>query len=978
VPIAFAYPSYLFLLLLIPVIVYFGRRSLAGLDKTRRRLALLVRCASVFLLVLVLAEAQWKDEKDKLEVAFLLDRSRSIPDELRDRSLSAFNKISKEMGRNDLTRLIVFGKDASIEDEFEEAGQSIKRIQSLVGVDQTDIGKALDNALNSFGSGVKKRIVLLSDGNQTSGDATKLAALAQQKGAVVDVVPLTYKLSKEIFVDKVVLPNEVKVGEPYVVRVVLRSLAKTNATLELYEDGQKIATRRLALEPGVRVETFARVLKKTGFFNVRALLKPDKGADHLYQNNKAFGFVYVRGESKVLYVHGQSLEGGTKQLKEAMRSERINFKAITPGELPKDENVLQQYDAILLDNVAKYELTLGQQKAIERSVKNLGLGLIMIGGPDSFGAGGWEDEPPERTPVEKALPVYMEPKQKTVIPSGALAIIMHSCEFAQGNDWGRKVTMKAVQTLSAKDYVGVVYYAMGGSEWRFRMQKATNKNKLKKLIKGMEPGDMPDFDSSMRMAINGLVKTPASMKHMIILSDGDPSPPAPGLLKTCRDNKITITTICIQPHGGARGTEVALMKRIANSTGGKFYYLTSPKALPKIFIKETKRVARPLIRNVEFVPRIAPNSPVIKGFESFPKLYGHVLATPKKTASVVLNTPEKETQPILVHWRYGVGKAVAFTSDASPRWAGSWIKWPGYSSFWGQLVRWVGKDVEDASFQVSTKVTGDSGKIVVDAVNEDGEFIDKLTINGVVATPDGKEKKVILQQIAPGRYSGGFPVGEVGNYTISLLSKGGEEGAQHAVTSGLVFPYSEEFKRTQSDDRLLAEIARLTKGRVVKLDDAIKGLGAFYDHDLVADNTLVAQWTFLMMILMVLFPIDVFLRRVMLDYGKIFGWFGRRFRSTPDDKSAQAANNTLDRLRARKLALRGQELKKFEPTEGLESDIGGGAYHAGSDGSTASSSASSLGSNQGQQDAAPAQADFTSRLLEAKRRAQKDFNDTSE
>jgi uncharacterized membrane protein len=979
VPIAFASPSYLLLLVLVPAIVFFGRRSLAGLDKTRRRLALLVRCSSVVLIVLALAEVQWEDEKDKLEVSFLLDRSRSVPEELRDSSLLAFNEISKSMGQDDLTRLIVFGKDASVEEEFSESGRSVRRIQSLVVPDQTDIEAALDTALNAFGSGVKKRIVLFSDGNETSGDAGKIASLAHQKGVIVDVVPLRYNLTKEIFVEKVVLPSEVKVGEPYIVRVVIRSLTKTTATLELYEDGQRVGQpRRLELEPGVRVEKFARVLKKTGFFNVRALLKPEKGGDHLYQNNKAFGFVYVRGESKVLYIYGQnSTSQGTRQLKDAMRLERINFKAIAAAEVPKDENVLQQYDAIILDNVAKYELTLRRQAAIERSVKNMGLGLVMIGGPDSFGAGGWEDEPKERTPIERALPVYMEPKQKTVIPNGALAIIMHSCEFANGNDWGRKVTMKAVQTLSAKDYVGVVFYSMRGSEWCFRMQKANNKKKLKNLIRGMEPGDMPDFDSSMRMAINGLIKTPASLKHMIILSDGDPSPPAPGLLKTCRDKKITITTICIKPHGGPRGTEVSLMKRIANSTGGKFYYLRGPKGLPKIFVKETKRVARPLIRNVQFVPRVATSSPIIKGFESFPKLNGHVLATAKKRASVVLNTPEKESQPILVHWRWGVGKTVAFTSDASPRWAGSWIQWPGYASFWGQLIRWVGKDVEDASFQVSTKVSGDMGKIVVDAINEDGEFIDKLTVNGVVASPDGKEKKVILQQVAPGRYAGEFPVGDVGNYTISLLSKGGDSGVQHAVTSGLVFPYSEEFKRTQSDDRLLSEIARLTGGRVVKLEDALKGDDSFYDHELVADNTMVAQWPFLMLVLLVLFPIDVFLRRVMLDYGRIGAWLVRSFRRQSDDKAVVAASATLDRLRARKLELQGQQLKKFEPTAGLE-DAAGAGYHAGGHGTGAPSAAAASGDGQGasqgsEKGAAPV--DFTSRLLEAKRRAQRDFKD---
>ncbi|MDF1661530.1 MAG: VWA domain-containing protein [Planctomycetota bacterium] len=975
--IAFANPSYLVLLLLIPVIVYFGRRSLAGLDQTRRRLALFVRSLSIIFLVLILAEVQWQDEQDKLEVAFVLDRSRSVPEETRNASLVAFNNINKNMGRHDLSRLIVFGKDAATEQEINEAGQKIKRIQSLVGTDQTNIAKALDSAINSFSPGVKKRIVLFSDGNQTTGDFTALASRAREKGIVVDVVPLSYKLTKEIFVEKVVLPKNVKLNAPYLIRVVVRSLAKTNAVLELYEGGQRIASRRLALEPGVRVETFTRILTKAGFYNVRALLKPEKDSDELYQNNKAFAYVYAKGESKILYVQGEDLdEKPSPHFKTALANVGINFKTIIPAEMPRDENILQQYDAIILDDVAKYELTLKQQAAIARAVKNMGLGLVMIGGPKSFGAGSWQDPPEgapggdgDRFPVERALPVKMEPKQKTVIPTGALAIVMHSCEFPQGNDWGRKVTMKAIQTLSAKDYVGVVYYGMSGSEWRFPMQKAANKNALKRRIQGMEPGDMPDFDSSMRMAVNGLLKVKVSMRHMIILSDGDPSPPAPGLLKTCRDNKITITTICIQPHGGKQGSEVALMKRIATTTGGKFYYLTGPKALPKIFIKETKRVARPLIRNIEFTPRASLKSPIIKGFNKLPKLYGHVMTAPKATASVILNTPEKDTQPILIAWRYGVGKSVAFTSDVKPRWSGAWIQSPVYSAFWGQLVRWVSKDVEDSTFQVATKVEGDTGKIVVDAVDENGEFIDKLTVKGVVTTPDGKEQVVELEQAAPGRYKGEFKVGEVGNYTISLLSKDGKDSVAKAATSGLVFPYSDEFKKTQSNELILTEFAKLTKGRVVTLEEALKGDESFFNHDLNIEESLVPRWEFLMILLMCLFPIDVFIRRVMLDYSKIWSWM-RAFRSS-QPKAVESANQTLDRLRARKLALRGQELKKFEPTNevfGDDASVAGGA---------ASESNTNTGSPAKAEPPKPEEkpADFTSRLLQAKRRAQKDFED---
>lgn len=985
-PISFANPQYLALLLLVPLVVVLGRRSLAGLDRTRRRLALTVRSLLIILVVLALAEVQWRDDKDVLEVALLLDRSKSIPEDLRAKALAVVNEARRHMSaKNDKARLVVFGKDAAVEGELSVDDGPVRQIQSIVGPDQTNLAEGLDYALNSFNAAHKKRIVLISDGNETTGVALKSVELAREKGVVVDVVPLTFDLKEEVFVEKVVLPNEVRVGQPYEVKVVVRSLAKTNATLELFEDGRVVAQRKLELEPGTRVETFARSLDKTGFFTVRALLRAGDGSvasgagrgDTIYQNNQAFGFVYVRGESKVLFVHANGGEG-TETLKTALSLERVNFEELPAAEVPKDESLLQQYDAILLDNVPKYDLTLAQQQAIERSVKNQGLGLVMIGGPDSFGAGGWEDEPPERTPIEKALPVLMEPKQKSIIPTGALAIIMHSCEFPNGNDMGRKVTMKAIETLSSKDYIGVIQYSMAGCEWTIKMQQAKQKRRLIAKVKGMNPGDMPDFDPSMKMAVSGLQKAKASLKHMIILSDGDPSQPTPNLLKTCRDEKITISTIAIMPHGGARGSEVQLMKRIADSTGGKFYYLKSPQSLPKIFIKETKRVARPLLRNIEFVPRKVAASAIIKGFRDFPALGGHVLASPKKFATTVLETPEKDPQPVLVHWRYGAGKSVAFTSDASPRWAGKWIGWQGYSAFWGQLVRWVSKEVKDANFEVSTKVSGSRGKIAVDAVDEDGNFINALNVEGKVTTPDGREVSVRLRQVGPGRYEGDFEVGEVGNYTISLLSKSKDGAVSSAFTSGLVFPYSEEYKRTRSNDLLLGQIAETTRGRIVPLDKALAGDAGFFNHTLAGQDSLVAQWPFLFLLALVLFPIDVFIRRVMLDYGRMLGWVRRTFLGVAGESKEDAKGSTLDRLRQRKAALRGEQLQKYEVRDGVADEPIDGTRDPASAGATGQTPTSSGGGRAKPEEPAEKPAEFTSRLLAAKRRARKDNQSSSD
>ena len=55
---------------------------------------------------------------------------------------------------------------------------------------------------------------------------------------------------------------------------------------------------------------------------------------------------------------------------------------------------------------------------------------------------------------------------------------------------------------------------------------------------------------------------------------------------------------------------------------------------------------------------------------AMPPLDGYVAASEKTGAEHLLATHRGD--PLLSAWRVGLGKAVAFTSDAKGRWAGSW------------------------------------------------------------------------------------------------------------------------------------------------------------------------------------------------------------------------------------------------------------------------------------------------------------------
>ncbi|MBI3724895.1 VWA domain-containing protein, partial [bacterium] len=803
-PFTFASPRFLLLLLALPLAVWMGKRTLAGLDPWRRRLALGLRLLGILLLTCALAELQWKDVLDTVQVIFVVDQSLSIPKEEQHVALDVINAATKDMDKlRDKAKLIVFGKDARIETSLEK-GSEVLVTSSYISREHTDIQSALRAALGAFDSNVRKRIVLVTDGNETIGDARAGVAQAKLQQARVDVVPLDYSYENEILVDKLVIPAEAKIGEPFKVRVVTNAFKPAKARISLFQEGSQVEVHEVDLTAGANVEMFDMILKKPGFFRVSAVVNAiDSRDDKLYQNNEGNGFVFVKGESSVLYVHRAGDEEAiSRPLVEALEAERLSLTKIPVTHFPQQASGLQVYDAIILDDVPRDAFSQAQLEAIEFAVANEGIGLVMLGGEHSFGCGDWRD-----TPVEKALPVDMDIKEESTIPNGALVIVMHSSELPDANRWAIQVIKASIDTLSRRDQVGLMQYGMmGGVEWVFKLQPAIDKTTLKTLADKLSPGDMPDFDAVFVSALDSLKPAQAAVKHMILLSDGDPSPPRPEVLAAYKQGRITCSTVAFGAHDGRDGAQHNAMKRIASELGGKCYFIDGPQELPKIFTRETQRVRRSLIVNDHFTPRFAQKSEVLKGIDGLPPLEGHVLTEPKPRAEVPLVS--HKGAPILAHWQYGAGKSLAFTSDATNRWAQGWVRWSGFQNFWAQAIRWVSKDVAESPFQVATKVVGETGKVLLDAVDDHGEFIDGLSVEGVVRSPKDERTNVTLRQVGPGRYEGDFPAKEVGAYTVSVLTKNKDGKRQHSFTTGMVFPYSEEFKKLKTDRVLLAALAR--------------------------------------------------------------------------------------------------------------------------------------------------------------------------
>ncbi len=845
---------------------WFQTAGYSGLGGARAVVALLARLSVLGVLILALAEPRIIWRNDGLALVYALDVSDSMGEKVSDQSLGYILKTAGGKPEKDEAGLVVFGRDAAVELP-PRLSFPFEVINARVAKDGTDLAKALSLAAAVVPEDKQGRIVLASDGVETEGNVAGVLDDLKSRHVAVDVLPVQYEYQHEVWLERLDLPRQVKIGETYEASVLLNSLEPGDGKLVLRENDKVIAEQSVHYERGKNRYSLPLYFREPGYYEYVATIEPPAGQDGWQENNTAINFLYLKGEGKVLLVtdpQGDSRDWETlvNALKEAKRLVEVK----SAFEFPRDPMSLMPYDCVVFVNVPADSFDPAQMQSLHDAVYNQGIGFLMVGGKNSFGPGGYH-----RTPVEEALPVDMDIQQKKVLPKGALAIVLHTCEFPEGNVWAKRIAKEAIRVLGAQDEAGVLIFGNKGGggnwgdQWVFPLTPAGEYDRLVTLINQCEPSDMPSFQSIMQMGLAGLKASDAAAKHMIIISDGDPSPPTPDLVQQFVAEKVSVSTVVINPHGGV---DIPSMQALAGVTGGRHYFVMDPNELPSIFIKEAKTLKRSMIQNTTFVPMVEFSSPVLKGIDSMPPLHAYVLTTPKARSITILKGPAKdEINPVLSTWRFGLGTAAAFTSDLSPNWGSDWVQWDKYEAFVKQLMIEISRVEQHSDLNLQTFASGDEGVILVEDYHPQESMLEiQAKING----PHERETALSLKQTGPRRYEGRFPLWGKGRYQVALAGVGA--GRSEQTLGGFVVAYSPEYLRFRSDPITLRQIAERTGGRILSGQETGKDLFSIPREPKETSKSIV-EW--LLILLACLIPLDVGVRRVQLDWSVIRGWFVR-------------------------------------------------------------------------------------------------------
>lgn len=823
-------------LLLLPLLRHWGRTSLVTASDARLRASLIVRCVIFALLVLALSDPRWQALTEEIQVIWLVDASRSVDGEAVKKAADLY-KAGGAHGAKE--SWIAFGG----------RGLTVNAVEGLSEVSreavndrETDLAGALKLAEASFAPGKVKTVALVTDGIETLGDAGALVEQLKRADIRIYSFAAAPPDNPEVLVRAVNAPRQVRAEEPFRVDVEVSSNRETTADVAVFRNGVKVAARSERLQQGTSRFEFTQVLRgDERMAEISAEVKG--GTDTIADNNRSSAIVQTEGLSKVLVLADKPDQ--VRFLAWALKQEGILLDARPAAGAPLALADLQNYDLVILDNVPATSLSREQMALMAAWVRDFGGGLLMTGGDQAFGLGGYY-----RTPVEEILPVRCDFEKENETPSLGIVFVIDRSGSMSGEkiEMAKEAAKASLELLSSRDYAGVVAFD-NEAFWVAELQSAADKGGIAQRISSIQEGGGTNLAPGMELALQALRSSPAKLRHAILLTDGVSTPgPFYELATQMAGEKITVSTVAV---GGDADTQ--LLQQIANWGSGRFYLAEDPRTAPQIFAKETMTASKSAIQEAPFVPISIRPADFLAGvsFENAPFLLGYVTTRPKPTAEVWLGTEKNE--PLLATWRYGLGQAGAWTSDARNRWAVEWLRWEGFGKFWAQLVRKLSRPAAVRKFPVSIEREGGEFVLRADAVDALGRFAGGIEGEAVVSAPDGSGAKIALKKIAPGRFEARWLAAMTGAYHVQVtFTKSGEVVDRQALSATAGYPA--EFLPAAPNVYLLGALANETGGALNPSPSALweDKRRAMEDREL---------WPWLAALALLLFVGDVALKR---------------------------------------------------------------------------------------------------------------------
>lgn len=875
-----------------------SRRRL-GVSRVQWRLALAARLAVVGLLLAALIGITVDRSSDQVATVFVLDASDSLGDGGHGEALRWIEQATQDQPGGTLAGLAVFGGDAQLESTMRsELGVGRPAVQ--VDPSRTDLAGALRLAAAVLPTDSRRRVVLVTDGRATQGDVAAEAERLADDGVVVEFHAVGRAGGSDVAVADLQIPGRVREGERIDIVATLEATDATPARVDLLRDGTQVDTRTVDLVPGRNQIVFSTVAEGSGV--ARYQLRVRAPSDEIAANDMAFGATQIEGPATVLVVEGRP--GGASTLVAALTAAGLQVRTVAATEIPPVDELAGIASTVLVDVDAR-SLAPEHLSALVAATRDLGRGLVTIGGTQSYGLGGYRGSELEALlPVESEI---LDPKRHQTVAE-VLAVdtsgSMGACHCAEGNngvvngnsmvqggvnktDISRAGAARAIESLSQLDEVGVL--AIDSSErWLIDLQQVPAEEVVTSGLRKLVPsGNGTDLSRSLRTSAEALRESDAALKHIILFTDGFTEPAElTGLESDAASLLGEGITVSVVATGEGAAVDLA---KIADAGGGRFYPGRDLQEVPEIIADEAVLASRDFVQEGRFVPQRTSSADPVAGLTEAPPILGYVATTARSLATTHLRVGP-EADPLLASWQVGLGRATSWTSDLD-RWGQHWTGWGGFVDFWSGVVKDTFPAGEEAG-GVRAVIEGDVLRVEVEAT---AGFPDGATGTARIVHPDGHITEIPLTRSAAGRFTGQTEVTGAGSYAVGATVSSGDRVAI-AGTALAARSYSAEYVPGDVDLATLASISDRTGGR-----GAIEPTEAFDREGLVAGIRSMALAGWLLLVAALVWPIAVALSRLSLTG------------STPLGSVRSAGAGLTERVRASMPSRPGREPTRHGP-----------------------------------------------------------------
>ena len=699
--------------------------------RTYRAAGVLLKSLVFMLIVFALAEPRLTTFETKMAVAVLADASPSIPDEQVEQMRETIQRIA---GLREGNQVRVFAFDGETRSGLPSTG----RFPALAAA--TNLEQTLRAGMAALPPGRVPRLLLISDGNENQGSLERAIHQVQQRGIPVSTIALDGRKQPELRLLAFSVPSQAFSGERFTISLTVQSPRATRAGVAISAEEKSIGRSEVSLAPGENTVRVKVRLEAAG----SALISGTVSATELGEVH--FEHTIALAQPRALLISSDPQARETHLLG-VLSAAGFEIRRTT-GSLPPK---LEEFDLVIANN---HHLEGWPERRKERAAEFIrdGGGFLLIAGENSLYIEHEEDDP---DPLRDALPAELAPPRT---PEGtAVVLILDKSSSMEGKkmELARQSAIGVVENLRPIDLVGVLVFD-NSFQWTVPLRKNDDPEAIKQLITSIIADGGTQIAPALNEGFQRIQPAKAAYRHMLLLTDGiSEEGDSIALAREAAKAKVTISTI-----GLGQDVNRAYLERVARTAEGEPHFLLDISALTQLVLRDVMEHTGSSVIEKDVRPEVVKQVEILDevSLDEAGPLLGWVKFVAKPEAETILRVDEED--PLLVRWQYGLGRAAVFASDAKDVWAGNWVEWAGFDTFWANVMR----DLLPRSPKTEATARFDSaeGEIVVeyrwepDARPDPPAPLPELYVLG----PSEFQEVVQLEQQATGSYEARVAVGE--------------------------------------------------------------------------------------------------------------------------------------------------------------------------------------------------------------------------